>query len=72
MGIFISSFPGVTGIGTHCKWTLSSISMVWAGTHCFSNEKRVWSRRSIISFHANSKVCIAEIKAWIYCFGASV
>jgi hypothetical protein len=31
-----------------------------------SNEERVWSSGSIISFHANSKVWITEIKAWMY------
>jgi hypothetical protein len=43
--------------------------VAWARTHCFSNEIRVGSSRSIISFHVNWKVWITEIKAWMYLSG---
>jgi hypothetical protein len=43
--------------------------VAWARTHCFSNEERVWSSRSIISSHGISKVWITEIKAWMYLSG---
>jgi hypothetical protein len=69
MGIFISSFPGAIGIGAHFRWKSPP---TWAKTYCFSNEERVWSKRSIISFQAKSKVWITEIKSWIYWSGASV
>jgi hypothetical protein len=48
---------------------ISNLSWKWARTHCFSNEIRVWSSRSKISFHVSWKVWITEIRAWLYLSG---
>jgi hypothetical protein len=69
IGIFIPSFLGATSIGVHCKWQWFPTWVAWARAHCFFNEERVWSSRSIISFHANSKVWITQIKPWMHLSG---
>jgi hypothetical protein len=60
VSVVIPSFPGATSIGTHCKWESFSNLSGLGQTHCFSNETRVWSSRSIISFRVNSKVWVRD------------
>jgi hypothetical protein len=66
---FIPSFPGATNIWAHCKWLSFLTWVAWARTYCFSNEERVWTNRSIISFYVNWKVWMTEIKAPMYLSG---
>jgi hypothetical protein len=42
------------------------------GPIAFLMKKESGLSRSMMSFHANSKVWITEIKAWMYWFGASL